>query len=648
MPTPIETTSQGRDDDQPSRSPATPLRALGSPDPAGYALLRDVGSNYRDGAEADVLRLVQTAGDRRSDSDEIVWYAKNWAQRYHLDPARANVVRALDLPPDARVLEIGAGCGAVTRYLGEACALVDALEPVPARAAAAAARSTDLDNVAVFVGEIADVPAQPSYDVIIVIGVLEYVGAGSDALEPYREFLKEAAQRLVDGGTLVLAIENQLGVKYLVGAREDHTGRVFDSIESYPSGGHARTFNRRTLEGLLRDTGLIPQTLGAFPDYKMTRAVLGEFPDDASSLAYRIPRFPSPDWTGKRRPRLADERSVWRSLAEAGLAGEFANSFLVLAGKQSSSTLWPAERSAVFYSQNRRAELTTETVVEQQSGRLVFRRHPLAPERSDDSTVRIRANTAPFRPGSDLSQVIARTGLEGAEPYLRQWLELVDSAIRDGDPGVLDLVPHNLILGEDGVLYPIDEEFVVPDVSRMHVVRRGIYLLAKEVASMSPAARWAPATTVGEIMLALGELVGLPKDGSWLQTHIEDESHLQADIRRGPAMGSADAHWVETVEKGMRATIAKPLADLPLGDRLPKRYGRLVKENKRLRTDRAAASAGPERMEAGQTGAGTDAAATEAGVLQRANGTLLERVRALDIGRIAQRIGRRDRAARRG
>src|SRR5699024_4192017 len=118
------------------------------------------------------------------------------------------IVRCLDLPASARVLEVGAGCGAVTRYLGETCALVDALEPVPSRAAAAAARNADLDNVQVFVGEIADVPDEAAYDVVVVIGVLEYVGAGTAERAPYAQFVRELAARLTPAGTLALAIEN--------------------------------------------------------------------------------------------------------------------------------------------------------------------------------------------------------------------------------------------------------------------------------------------------------------------------------------------------------------------------------------------------------------------------------------------------------
>ena len=259
---------------------ATALRATGRRTDEGWVLLRDVGSSYRDGAEEALYDLVMAAdpADLRSTGDALLSRAQGWAQQYHVHPSRANVLRPLRLDPGLRVLEIGAGCGAITRHLGETGAQVDALEPVPARARVARARTRDLPDVEVFVGELDDVPLDEAYDVVVVVGVLEYVGGGAQDDGPYLDFLRGIAARLVPGGSLVLAIENKLGAKYLAGAAEDHTGRVFDSLESYPHGGPARTFSRRTLERLMTEAGLRPSTRLAFPDYKITRTVLTPTP----------------------------------------------------------------------------------------------------------------------------------------------------------------------------------------------------------------------------------------------------------------------------------------------------------------------------------------------------------------------------------
>ncbi|HZY77225.1 MAG TPA: hypothetical protein VFE40_12975, partial [Jatrophihabitantaceae bacterium] len=70
--------------------------------------------------------------------------------------------------------------------------------------------------------------------------------------------------------------------------------------------------------------------------------------------------------------------------------------------------------------------------------------------------------------------------------------------------------------------------------------------------------------------------------------HVADESALQTHVRRGRPAGSTDEQWLETIANGMRGTIAKPLADLPHGERLPARHARLSKEHKQRKNELAA------------------------------------------------------------
>lgn len=587
----------------PTPAAATPVRALGMPDPAGYRLLREVGNPYRDGAEDDVLRIIAAASDRASTSVEMLAAASGWAQRYHVDPTRANILRCIDLPAGARVLEIGAGCGAITRYLGEQGAVVDALEPVAVRAASASLRTVDLADVQVFVGELADVPAEPVYDVVVVIGVLEYVGAGGADPAPYAEFLAGVRDRLAEGGTLVLAIENQLGVKYLVGSPEDHTNRVFDSVEGYPRGGRARTFSRRELERMLQTAGLAPATRVAFPDYKMTRAVLGELPEAARSLLYRTPNFPSPDWRAAR-PRLADERAVWQTLVEAGLELEFGNSFLVLAGKGRPSPLWPAGQGGVFFSTDRRTELMTRTVIEAAGNSVVLRRSRLV-EDAPAGKVRIVASDALYEPGTDLAVHLAAEGAAAFAGFAQPWLELVDAALAADPETAIDVVPHNLVLDDGGKLRVIDVELADTGVTRERIIRRGIFWLADRVAPLAPPQRWAPSKTIGDLMRELGGYAGLPPDGSWLAAAVADEVELLARVRPGPPAGLSAAEWRAQLTERTTRRIDRTLADLPFGDRLPDQLRQAQADLKTARRELATAR---KQLDAARSGAARSSA----------------------------------------
>ncbi len=545
---------------------ATPVRALGDRQADGRLLLHDHGLDYRDGAESRLLDIISAATDISSNSDELTRLATDWPTRYHLDSARVNVLRALDLD-GATALEIGAGCGTISRYLGEHCALVDALEPVPERAVVARARTRDQANVEVLVGQLADVPDVAAYDVILVIGVLEYVGGGASADAPYLEFLRGVASRLHEGGTLILAIENKLGVKYLVGAPEDHTNRPFDSLESYPNGGPARTFSRRELAALLAAAGFRSDFKAAFPDYKMTRAILGDFPETTRTLLHRVPRFPSPDWQAQR-PRLTDEYSLWRSLVEAGAEQDFGNSFVVLASKGEAASRWPDGVAGAFFSVDRRSAYAASTFIDVSEDSVTFRRVGRIDGADPTRELSLAPGVASYCEGFDLTEVLTDPDADAPE-LLGQWLDLLDAAIANGHGTPIDLVPHNVVIDDAGKAHSIDVELMSSTMSREQVIQRGIIWLADRVAMRTTPQRWPDARTVRDIAVHFGAMVGLDDNGDWVERSITAEARIQAEVGVGPPPDTDPDAWLAGREKDLRQRLDTPLADLPLGSRAP-------------------------------------------------------------------------------
>ncbi|WP_122560309.1 class I SAM-dependent methyltransferase, partial [Pseudomonas viridiflava] len=97
-------------------------------------------------------------------------YCTDRPKLYHLTSSRGNIFRPFEhLLKGKSVLEIGAGCGAISRYLGEAGAEVLALEGSPRRAAIAASRTRDLDNVTVLSERFDDFKVDQQFDVITLI-----------------------------------------------------------------------------------------------------------------------------------------------------------------------------------------------------------------------------------------------------------------------------------------------------------------------------------------------------------------------------------------------------------------------------------------------------------------------------------------------
>src|SRR3954468_21894415 len=138
------------------RSAEAGCRPLYKKDPdSGCWSLNDnaPSGEYSDGTEVEarLLRIVRSANDLSSLSPELAEQGREWVTRYHLSRVRRDLLRPLSGLLSGRVLEVGAGCGALSRFIGETAATLVALEPSAARAAVAAARCRDLQNVSVIV-----------------------------------------------------------------------------------------------------------------------------------------------------------------------------------------------------------------------------------------------------------------------------------------------------------------------------------------------------------------------------------------------------------------------------------------------------------------------------------------------------------------
>ena len=570
----------------------TAVRALAAPTIDGCTVLTPTTSSYSDGAEQRVYEIISEAVDLSSTSDELASQATSWAERYHLATSRANLLRPLALSENAAVLEIGAGCGAITRYLGERCGAVDALEPVLSRARAARARVRDLSNVEVFVGSLDDVPAEPSYDLVVVVGVLEYVGEGSAELGPQRRFLRQIESVLRPGGSLLLAIENKLGVKYLAGAGEDHTGVVFDSVEDYPGGTFARTFSQSELTSLLESAGLAPRFYSAFPDYKLPRALLSDaLFASVPPLAWRIPEFPSPDRSGSWSYAV-DEDRLWRALVQEGLGPHFGNSFVVIARKgtdqDDGDDLWPGQQLAAFYQPERRAVYATETLVCERDGTLVFRRSPLRPAPAEtrspleslQDAERANEETA-LVPGTDLLELLEQADDDRLASYLRRWVAIADSEAAQRGGYELDLIPHNLVEITDGSLEIIDREWRPSGIGRNDFLARGILMTVLKLIFRTRPSRW-PCHTVGEAVIHMGMMVGLDSSGNWLAAAVQHEAELQARVLIETGWDQSAPTQVETLRCNLENVLALSLSWLPLGLRDHQRLTETIEENRHL------------------------------------------------------------------
>ena len=285
---------------------------------------------YSDGdIELEILAAL-----KEGRAEKMLAEDHRWPVLYHPAPERENLLAWLPLKRSDRVLEIGAGCGAVTGALLRGAGEVHSVEISPVRAEMAATRHQACDNLTVHVGNLNDMTELGTFDYVTLIGVLEYAASFTHTAHPYRDFLESCRKFLKPSGTLVIAIENRLGLKYFSGAAEDHSGRLFDGVIGYPSTDWVRTFSRRELAELTESAGLPGQLwYYPWPDYKLPHDI---FSDRGLPSEREIDEGSNHVYDGERL-ELFNEKQAVKGILSAGLFHEMSNSFLLLARQQAFS-----------------------------------------------------------------------------------------------------------------------------------------------------------------------------------------------------------------------------------------------------------------------------------------------------------------------
>jgi 2-polyprenyl-3-methyl-5-hydroxy-6-metoxy-1,4-benzoquinol methylase len=279
--------------------------------------------------------------------------SNDWLYRIVTDPSRTSFIDHVLPHGTGPVLDIGAGWGQVSRPLA-ALRPVVALEPVAERMAfiqAAASQDGVMDNLACIEADYFEIGFTTPFEVICAIGVLEWAGAyqkEGDPQEHQLAFLRKARRELADGGTLVIGIENRLGLKYLLGCPDDHLGLSHLAClptaqareQSQKIRGHpllSFTYSLVELEQLLRDAGFGKMDFfAAFPDYKLTSQMIPLQDGGRALNDWLQQETPPPEHDGYHGTSLAPElqdslNQHYRQLAAGGVARHFVPSFFIKA-----------------------------------------------------------------------------------------------------------------------------------------------------------------------------------------------------------------------------------------------------------------------------------------------------------------------------
>lgn len=446
------------------------------------------GIAYSDGDEVEqrIASIIDKASDLNVLSTELRQHCTDWPSLYHLSGTRANILRPFENDLHGDILEIGAGCGAITRYLGECGGNVLALEGSPRRAAIARARTRDLQNVTVVCDSFEKFQCGHKFDVITLIGVLEYANLFVTGENPALAMLEQARTFLKPNGKLIIAIENQLGLKYFAGAPEDHLGIPMYGIEGRYSNNQPQTFGRIVLAEMLKEAGFSAcDFLAPFPDYKLPVSVITERGfktekfDAAAFACQSVRRDPQLPSTLAFSPEL-----VWPTLAQNGLLLDLTNSFLIVASNCKEQNL-ESSTLAWHFTTERKKEFCKKTVFLQTEEEKIRVSYQLLAQRNN----KVSSNTLlnfnlpnedQYIFGTPLSHelvnIVTRDGwrIEEIAVFMRRYLHIVASFIEENGnsinifspdtslPGYLfDAIPQNIMITPDGSWHLIDREWIL-------------------------------------------------------------------------------------------------------------------------------------------------------------------------------------------
>lgn len=309
---------------------------------------------YQDTSEENIRSLIEEIKSGtywKHAVKEKFKEANPWLYEIVCSPKRTKFIDDFIKPKNLQILDIGAGWGQFSLPLARQNQ-VCSLEPTPERLdfiKAAAVQDKVSKNISFIGTYYQEIKFENKFDLILSIGVLEWAGAFQNYKPPeviQKEYLRKIKTELKEHGKLVIGIENRLGLKYLLGANDDHTGLPNISCletklarkkynEAVQKELKCFTYSLSEYENLLREAGFKTVNFHvALPDYKLPTEI---FPIRNNGKECYFNEFLlHKKWViehdGSNGAELRNQdllKSHYHSLADMNIAHYFAPSFYI-------------------------------------------------------------------------------------------------------------------------------------------------------------------------------------------------------------------------------------------------------------------------------------------------------------------------------
>jgi len=279
-----------------------------------------------------------------------------------------------------------------------------------------------------------------------------------------------------------------MGLKYWLGASEDHYGKPDVGLYGYPQNQGIRTYDKREWEHILKRAGIkYYQFTYPFPDYKLPKVLLSDAYIKNDEYAYSILyRVSSRDYSKTWWPN-SNEFLFWESLHQSGYLEEFANSFFIVISDSEEHLAKVIPNDFVCFSDPQRKSVYSTMTMKPRDKDYIVKK-PMRDLEVEEKDVSIDQNFAreKYIKGPLLSTLWIHSLTECDNPVAFEVLikEYYDFILEhfnrhENSFELFDYLPQNIIVDTTGSYRIIDKEWKVMDpISPGYILFRALIWFA--------------------------------------------------------------------------------------------------------------------------------------------------------------------------
>lgn len=209
---------------------------------------KDIYEKYKEDIE------LYIKGYKQEDYSQILKKDKRTNIVNIFSEMRANIIKWYAFKENGELLEIGANYGEVTQGLVKKLKEVTAIEFSKTKVSCIQKRLKDYNNLKIILTtKLNNCELEKKYDYITIIGTAEY--AQKLGFENLEDMLKWTKKYLKEDGTILLAIDNKFGVKYLAGSTRNKEEVPLANYKNYIKKDY-KLYGKTELEDIIKNVGL--------------------------------------------------------------------------------------------------------------------------------------------------------------------------------------------------------------------------------------------------------------------------------------------------------------------------------------------------------------------------------------------------------